>query len=60
MLIWNNALAKFRDKDIFQFFYTADNLDSAKWHKRGLGNYDRLSEKEKIIYLALELVMKMK
>lgn len=54
-----NAVAKFRNKDLFQFFYAADNLDSAKWDQRSLGNDDRLSEKEKIIYLVLELVLKM-
>ena len=53
-----NAVAKFRKKELFQFFYAADNLDSAKWDKRSLGNNDRLSEKEKIIYLALELALK--
>lgn len=53
-----NAVAKFRKKELFQFFYAADNLDSAKWDKRSLGNDDRLSEKEKIIYLALELALK--
>jgi len=55
-----NAVAKFRNKDLFQFFYAADNLDSAKWDKRSLGNDDRLLEKEKIIYLVLELALKMK
>lgn len=54
-----NAVAKFRNKDLFQFFYAADNLDSAKWDQRSLGNDDRLSEKEKIIYLVLELALKM-
>ena len=53
-----NAVAKFRNKDLFQFFYAADNLDSAKWDQRSLGNDDRLSEKEKIIYLVLELALK--
>lgn len=53
-----NAVAKFREKDLFQFFYAADNLDSAKWDRRSLGNDDKLSEKEKIIYLALDLVLK--
>lgn len=52
-----SAVAKFRNKDFFQFFYAADNLDSSKWDKRSLSNDDRLSEKEKIIYLALELAM---
>lgn len=49
-----HALAKFRDKEVFQFFYAADNLDSAKWDMRSLGNSDRLSEKEKIGLLAVE------
>lgn len=55
-----SAVAKFRNKDLFQFFYAADNLDSVKWDQRSLGNDDRLSEKEKIIYLVLELAFKMK
>ena len=55
-----NAVAKFRGKELFQFFYAADNLDSTKWDKRSLGNNDKLSEKEKIIYPALELVLKIK
>lgn len=55
-----NAVAKFREKDLFQFFYAADNLDSAVWNSRSLGNQDRLTEKEKLIYLALELAIKIK
>lgn len=55
-----NAVAEFRNKELFQFFYAADNLDSPKWDQRSLGNDDRLSEKEKIIYLALELAIEMK
>lgn len=53
-----NAVAQFRNKDLFQFFYAADNLDSEKWDKRSLGNDEKLSEKEKIIYLALNLAEK--
>ncbi len=48
------ALAEFRNKEIFQFFYAADNLDSAKWDQRSLGNEDLLSDKEKIGLLAIE------
>ena len=55
-----NAVAKFRDKELFQFFYAADNLDSDSWDKRSLDNSSKLNEKEKIIYLVLELVLKMK
>lgn len=53
-----HAVAKFRGKDLFQFFYAADNLDSVEWDQRSLGNSDRLSEKEKIIYLVLEFIVK--
>ena len=53
------AVSQFREKDLFQFFYAADNLDSVKWDKRSLGNNEKLSEKEQIIYLALELATKM-
>lgn len=52
-----HAVAKYRNKDLFQFFYAADNLDNIKWDKRSLGNMDRLEEKIKIIYLALELAI---
>lgn len=54
-----SAVSKFRRKDFFQFFYAADNLDDAKWDARSLGDDDKLSEKEKIILLALELTIKM-
>lgn len=52
------ALAKFRNKEIFQFFYAADNLDSAKWDKRSLGNNDLLSEKNKLVYFLLNWLKK--
>ena len=55
-----NAVAKFRDKELFYFFYAADNLDGIKWDPRSLNNENHLSDKEKIIYLALELALKMK
>ena len=51
------ALAKFRNKEIFQFFYAADNLDSAKWDQRSLGNSEKLSDKEKIGLLAIKLAI---
>lgn len=54
-----SALAKFRNKEIFQFFYAADNLDSAKWDTRSLGNDDKLSDKEKIGLLALKMAINM-
>ena len=54
-----SALAKFRNKEVFQFFYAADNLDSAKWDQRSLSNNDKLSDKEKIGLLAIKLALKM-
>ena len=53
------ALAKFRNKEIFQFFYAADNLDAAKWDARSLGNEVKLSDKEKIGLLAIEFASTM-
>lgn len=55
-----SAVSKFRNKDFFQFFYAADNLDADKWDQRSLGNNDKLSEKEKVVMLALEMALKMK
>ena len=52
-----SALAKFRNKEVFQFFYAADNLDSAKWDKRSLGKTEKLSDKEKIGLLAIEFAI---
>ena len=54
-----SAVAKFRNKELFYFFYAADNLDGTKWDPRSLANNERLSDKEKMIYLALELAIKM-
>lgn len=51
------ALAQFRNKEVFQFFYAADNLDSAKWDKRSLGSNEKLSDKEKIGLLAIEFAV---
>ena len=52
-----SVLAKFRNKEILQFFYAADNLDSAKWDKRLLGNNEKLSDKEKIDLLAIKFAV---
>ncbi len=54
-----SAVSKFRNKDFFQFFYAADNLDNAKWDSRSLGNEILLDEKSKIILLALEFAIKL-
>lgn len=52
------AVANFRNKEIFQFFYAADNLDNANWDKRSLSCKDKLDAKEKILKLSLELAKK--
>lgn len=49
------ALAQFRGKEAFHFFYAADNLDSEVWDERSLSNDANVVEKDRIAYLALEL-----
>ena len=49
------ALAQFRGKEAFHFFYAADNLDSEVWDERSLSNEANVVEKDRIAYLALEL-----
>ena len=52
------ALADFRGVDIYQFLYTADNLDCAEWESRLLWNMpDDLNEK--IVRIALEVAVRM-
>ena len=55
-----SAVSKFRNKDFFQFFYAADNLDSDKWDKRSLSNKSKLDEKFEILLLALDLAVEIK
>ena len=52
------AVASFREKDVFQFFYAADNLDCEVWDKRSLSNDEKLIEKDRIASLALEIAVK--
>lgn len=52
------ALAKFREKEVFQFFYAADNLDGEAWDIRSLDNEANLTEKDKIAGLAMELALR--
>lgn len=54
----NTAVSNFRGKELFQFFYAADNLDAEEWDKRGLGNHENLLEKDKIAMLALEFAVR--
>ena len=48
------AVAQFRGKEALQFFYAADNLDSAEWDERSLSNFANLEEKDRIALIALE------
>lgn len=49
------ALAAFREKEVFQFFYAADNLAAEEWDRRSLANDANADEKDKIALLACEL-----
>lgn len=49
------AVAQFREKELFQFLYAADNLDGEKWDKRSLSDEVRFEEKDMFAQLALEL-----
>jgi len=48
------AVAQFRKKEVLQFFYAADNLDSQQWDERSLSNFAKVEEKDRIALLALE------
>ena len=51
------AVAKFRGREVFQFFYAADNLDAEQWEERSLSNQAKLDVKQKLWTLALELAL---
>lgn len=52
------AMAGFREKELFQFFYAADNLDGEVWDIRGLDNEVNLEGKDRIAELAMELAVR--
>lgn len=52
------AVAKFRGKDLVQFFYATDNLDSEEYDARSLSNDAKVEEKNKIAIVALELALR--
>lgn len=52
------ALAQFREKEVFQFFYAADNLDAEEWEERSLSNEANVLEKDRIAMLAMELAVR--
>ncbi len=53
------ALADFREKEVFHFFYAADNLDNDEWDARSLANSANVLEKDRIAMLAMELAIKL-
>jgi uridine phosphorylase len=52
------AMAKFRNIDIYQFLYTADNLDCKEWEPRLLGNMPQ-DIREKYAQIALEVSIRL-
>lgn len=52
------AVAQFREKELFQFLYAADNLDGEKWDKRSLSDEVKFEEKDMFAQLALELAVR--
>lgn len=51
------ALAQFREKDIFHFFYAADNLDCEQWDERSLSNESNPLQKDRVATLAMNLAL---
>lgn len=48
------AVAQFREKEVFQFFYAADNLDNEEWDIRSLSNMSNPTEKDKVAVIAMD------
>lgn len=53
------ALAAFRGKEVFHFFYAADHLADEAWNPRSLSNTSNLLQKDRIALLAMELAERM-
>lgn len=51
------AVAEFRNKQIAQFFYSADNLDGDTYDKRSIANGAKVDVKQKILNLALDMAI---
>ena len=52
------AMAQFRGVDVYQYLYTADNLDAEEWERRSLGALSA-SNKERLAKMALEVAVKL-
>lgn len=51
------AVTQFREKELFQFLYAADNLDGERWDRRSLSDEVKFEEKDMFAQLALELAV---
>lgn len=52
------ALCDFRNVEFFQYFYAGDNLDHQNWDPRSLSGDIKIDEKSKIMFLGLELAIR--
>lgn len=52
------AMADFVGKEVFHFFYAADNLDAEEWDVRSLSNEAEILAKDRIAMLSMELAVK--
>ena len=52
------AMAQFRNAEIYQFLYTADNLDCAEWEARMFGNLPD-DYRERYIKIAFEIAARL-
>lgn len=52
------AMAQFRGKEVFQFFYAGDNLDAEHWDMRSLSASARVEDKDRIAQLAMEMALR--
>lgn len=52
------AVSQFRNRELFQFFYAADNLDADIWEPRSLSSEKRKDRKKQIATLAVELAVR--
>lgn len=52
------AVAKFREKELFQFFYTADCLGGKEWDERSLSDEVKFDEKDFFSKLAMEFAVR--
>lgn len=52
------AVSSFREKELFQFFYTADCLDGTEWNERSLSDEVKFDEKDFFSKLAMEFALR--